>query len=66
MLTAVRDTGEKTTDGVALWEFLCDCGNTVVLRKYAVTTGKVFDCGCSKKQARLTADKAYNGKQFGS
>ena len=42
MLAAVRDTGEKTADGVALWESLCDCGNTVVLRKHAVTAGKVL------------------------
>ena len=65
MLTAVRDAAKKATDGGALWEFLYDCGNTVVLRKYAVTTGKVFDCGCSKKQARLAEDEAHKGKQFG-
>ena len=45
-LTAVRITGK--VGRAAQWEFLCDCGNTKVMRASNAGTskGKISSCGC--------------------
>ena len=59
-LTAVRFVGQnKHWD--ALWEFKCDCGNTIVRPAFSVKSGNVRSCGClrfndltGKKYGNLT------------
>lgn len=46
MLTAVRNTNEKYLSSY-LWEFKCDCGNTVVRPGPRVKIGTVKSCGCA-------------------
>lgn len=45
MLVAVRYTGANHR-GDAMWECLCDCGNTSVVRGSALRSGGVRSCGC--------------------
>ena len=44
------------------WLFKCDCGNEVVYRYNAVTSGSTVSCGCHKKTVNL---KDLIGKRFG-
>lgn len=49
-LTAIRCVGKRESD--LLWEFLCDCGNTVIIKKRQVTHKGIKptrSCGCSRK-----------------
>lgn len=66
-LIAIQDTGEKTSDGVALWQFRCDCKDkkVIVARKDNVTTGKKSDCGCVRREKREAAAAAVIGQKFG-
>lgn len=47
-LTAVKFVG--INEKRSLWEFKCDCGNTVTKRKSRVTTGVTKSCGCIPKR----------------
>lgn len=66
-LTALRDTGERR-NGCALWECVCECGNTVEVTSYALSHRLTKSCGClSRKIARerhlthgLSGSKLYN------
>lgn len=49
-LTAIKKTEEKSGNSY-LWEFKCDCGNTVRLTSGAVT-GTQKSCGCLKKESK--------------
>ena len=49
-LTAVRFSYKHKSRG-SMWEYLCDCGNTVVTSGYDVKRGKVKSCGCIKGEA---------------
>lgn len=47
MLTAVRECG-RDKRGKTLWEFQCDCGNTVINLRTYVVNGVTKSCGCLK------------------
>lgn len=47
MLTATRYVGMGGTD--QLWETICDCGNTHVIRKQNFLSGRTNSCGCTPK-----------------
>lgn len=38
-----------SSEGVALWKCLCDCGNYCVVRGYNLRTGNTASCGCLGK-----------------
>ena len=44
------------------WLFKCDCGNEVVYRYNAVTSGSTVSCGCYKKTVNL---KDLTGRRYG-
>lgn len=48
-LIAVRYLG--TSEGRAIWEFHCDCGNSVDARVGDVVSGKQKSCGCLRREA---------------
>lgn len=63
-LVAVRDVGSRRS--FRLWEFKCDCGETVERTSADVRHGKVSSCGCFQREwssQRHTLDLA--GKKFG-
>lgn len=66
-LTAIR-YDHKDEENKAVWECICDCGNTVFVPGKRLRSGNTISCGCSKvERARLmkfkdgrTKDRLYN------
>ncbi len=48
-LVAVRPTELRSAKSV-IWECLCDCGNTVLVRSTTLTSGHTTSCGCTKRE----------------
>jgi hypothetical protein len=46
LLTVVSDTGEVSKNRRALWNTLCDCGNTKMAEYSLLVSGQVKSCGC--------------------
>lgn len=69
-LIAVKELPPTTKGGNYRWECRCDCGNTVIVRGGALTSGHTKSCGCFRnlrnlRFGRLTALKP-TGKKSGS
>lgn len=52
---------DKTKDGHALWECLCDCGTVVVVRGRELRNGHTKSCGCLRK-IRLSESHKTHGQ----
>jgi hypothetical protein len=67
-LVAVRPTGNMTRSRNAIWECLCDCGNTTLVNTGQWRAGSRKSCGCSlKTQFLCTAhncESAAHSKGF--
>ena len=48
-LTYIRDTEERSKQGITLIECKCDCGNTALVRKDAFLLGRIKTCGCGNR-----------------
>lgn len=48
-LVAIRHVGYDKR-GQAIWEFKCDCGNTIHALGYPITYGNVTSCGCYNRE----------------
>ena len=48
-LTTIRPT-EKRSAKAVIWECLCDCGKTVMVRTTSLTSGHTTSCGCVKQE----------------
>jgi very-short-patch-repair endonuclease len=46
MLTVVKKTNHKYSNGSILWECLCDCGRTTIANYTNLKDGQVQSCGC--------------------
>jgi hypothetical protein len=51
-LTVLKDTGDRRNRKV-LWECICDCGKTAIVRSIQLTGGKTKSCGCLKDEVRI-------------
>ena len=47
-LVALRPTEERK-NGFVMWECLCDCGNTILVRSSSLKSGHTQSCGCLHK-----------------
>lgn len=63
-LTAVKYVGSNKGLG-AIWECVCDCGNTVNVKKGSLMTGGTKSCGCLNRERLLTPKYDLTGNQFG-
>lgn len=45
-LTVIKDSGQRGHNRAVLWECLCDCGNTILVRSDQLTIGHTGSCGC--------------------
>lgn len=50
-LVAVKRSEQKSRNGTAFWECVCDCGGKINLRLDQLTTGKARSCGCLFKES---------------
>lgn len=60
-LVALRPTDERI-NGCVVWECQCDCGNTVLVKVNALTTGHKQSCGCLTKG--ISKRKDITGQRF--
>lgn len=57
-LTAIEDTGEKSSNGSSRWLFRCDCGEEYVARKCHIVAGEMTCCrNCQRLDAKIKATK---------
>ena len=62
-LVAVCYTGKKTfPSGNAIWQFKCDCGNTVERTRPDVKVSKTPSCGCYVKERASNLNKTHGGR----
>jgi hypothetical protein len=52
-LTAIKPTGLCAKKRQVLWEFLCECGNTIEAKGSAVKDGSKKSCGCLVKEIKI-------------
>ncbi len=63
-LIAIRNVGSE--DKRRIWEFLCDCGNTIVAKSTVVKSGVTSSCGClAKELSSLRKRHRLLGMKFG-
>lgn len=64
-LTALRFS---YTHKHAYWVFRCDCGRECIKQASAVTSGRVYSCGCSRRNAKRSGRPRadYTGQVFGT
>lgn len=48
-LVVVRDSGEKR-NGAVMWDCLCDCGNTTLVRSDYLREKRTKSCGCLRRE----------------
>ena len=64
-LTVLSKTDERK-HGYVVYECLCDCGNHHKVTSYALKSGNIKSCGCSKKETlSIKAESQMIGKKFG-
>jgi len=68
-LVAIRNTGEKNSNGSFIWEFKCDCGNEHVVGIGNIVYRGEGSCGCVVSELstkRLTTHGLSKGKEHKS
>lgn len=58
-LTVIK-RAENNASGQAMWECLCECGNTVVVQGTKLRNGHTKSCGCLKKDKGAEFLRQYN------
>ena len=65
-LTAIKPTNEATNKKLAIWDFQCECGNTVLRNLRSATRARKLgmnsSCGCQDGQHSVTHGCGRQGK----
>jgi len=66
-LTAVRDTGERSASGTAMWRCRCKCGAIITCNGSDLRSGHTKSCGClvSERAARLGREQGMKNHTHG-
>lgn len=59
-LSAISFAGRVGKKQERVWDCLCSCGNTVVVRAYSLRSGNTKSCGCLALEVRTTHGKSYS------
>lgn len=59
-LTAIS-VNHKNKHNQEYWNCICDCGNTVVVRKNHLMGGKIVSCKCFQRERQLNGISKING-----
>lgn len=63
-LVVIKDSGERRkfknrSGGSIIWECLCDCGNTTLVRSDVLVSGGTKSCGCINTERENLTDKHF-------
>ena len=61
----VIERAESTSDGVATWKCICECGNTTVVSGCSLRSGHTRSCGCLQRDFAKNTFKDIAGQRFG-
>ena len=53
----------NTSDGSAMWECLCDCGNISIVNRVYLLSGGHRSCGCLYGESNLKNKKSYKNNR---
>lgn len=63
-LTVIEKT-DKRNNGI-VWKCQCDCGNTVLVPTWRLTSGRKKSCGCLERECREKSIKNLTNQHFGN
>ena len=52
LLTQIRPTDQRDSNGSVVWELQCDCGTLVYKTVNTLKSGRVLSCGCKYRETR--------------
>jgi hypothetical protein len=52
--SSVMRRAENSKDGKPMWKCNCECGNTVIVRGAALSSGHTVSCGCYSRDIHTT------------
>ena len=61
---SIVDRAGSNKDGRALWNCVCDCGNTLVAIGKNITNGNTRSCGCIRSESARKRLNDITGKRF--
>lgn len=63
-LVVIRDSGERASSRVAMWECKCDCGEISFVSRANLRSGHTKSCGCLNKEiiSKRLKTKGYQAK----
>ena len=49
-LTVLKESDTRSKQGYVQWVCRCECGNTIIVSSYSLTSGNTKSCGCLQKE----------------
>ena len=56
-LTVLRLADGRDVNGGLMWECVCDCGNTTVVRSGSLVSGNTRSCGCGRRSKKAVKEE---------
>ena len=58
-LIVVKDSGQRTSNRIKIWECLCDCGETYLVRQDSLKSGATTCCKKCRYSKNIMAKYKY-------